>query len=289
MNNTELKYQWLILDENTISEADYIIWADDKIEIPLNTNKVKFYYNQGIKRNPSTSWSCWPFGSKWALSDLLWEEATEEDLMRINKLAIEKYWLVIWKWMLMSKAVDCIRNDHNSRNPNNKIYSIRCVIWDDVFVEAIKKWHSLVVWYRTSSEYFKDSQDDWIVSKNNFPKNWWHLVRTNFNDNVIKIDDNYFGTKKFNTYVNNYIKELKNNWVFFPSAYLFLYKNTMANKIRDNINLEWAKIMFDLWKWNWLNPRGNISRQENMQVEYNQKLYIDKKFEELKKYIDNKY
>lgn len=261
MNNNELEIQGLILDENTISEADYIIWADDKIEIPLNINKDKFYYNQGKKREPSTSWSCGVFGSIGSLSDLLWVEATEEDLMRINKLAIEKYWLIVWKWMYMSKAIDCIRDDHNTRNPNNRIQSFRCTIWDDIFVNAIKKWHSVVVWYRTSLEYTKDSQDDWMISKDDFPKNWWHLVRTNFKDNI-KIDDNYFWTKKYNTYINNKIVKLKNNWVFFPSAYLFLYEKTMAEQIRDNIDLENAKKFFDRWYTNWLDPKKPISRQE---------------------------
>jgi len=264
--SNEVEVQGLILDENTVSEADYMFWADDKVEIPVNTNKNKFYYNQSTKREPRTNRSCWVFGSLGTLSDLLWKEATEEDLLRLNKLAVEKYWLKIPWGMRMSKAVDCIRNDHNSRNPDNQIYSIRCVIWDKIFAEALKKWHSLVVWYKTSPEYLKDSQDDWVISKDNFPKKWWHLVRTNFNDKVIKIDDNYFKSKKYNTYINNKIKDLKDNWVFFPSAYLFLYKKTMADTIRDNIDLEKAKEMFDKGLWNGLDPRKSMSRQEVMTV-----------------------
>jgi len=262
MENNELNIQGLILDDNTISESDYMFGTDDKIEIPLNTNKDKFYYNQGIKRNPSTAWSCWPFGSTWAVSDLTWIEATEEDVARINKSAIDNYWLTIPWGMLMSKAVDCIRNDWNIQNPDNKIFSVRCVIWDDIFVDAIKKWHSLVVWYRTSPEYYIDSQDDWVIVWENFPKNWGHLVRTNFNDDSIKIDDNYFKTKKYNTYINNKILTLKKNWVFFPSAYLFLFEKTMTDKIRDNIDLENAKKFFDRGFTNGLDPRKPTSRQE---------------------------
>jgi len=265
-NNEEQNFPWIILDKDTISEADYIIWADDEISIDINENKNKFYYNQWKKREPKTNWSCWLFWSVGALTDLTWEEATEEDLIRINKLAIEKYGLSIPWGMYMSKAVDCIRDDYNSRHPDKQIMSIRCVIWDNTFIEALKKWHSLVVWYKTSPEYYKDSQDNGEINWEDFPKNGWHLVRTNFSEFNINIDDNYFGSKKYNTYINNKINELKKNWVFFPSAYLFLYKETMEEKIRDNIDLEWAKKMFDEGMWNWLNPREWMSRQEVMTV-----------------------
>jgi len=262
MELSELNMQWLIIDENTISEEDYIIWADDKIEIPVNTNTKRFFYNQWTKRSPSTSRSCWPFWSIWTVSDLTWIEVTEVELNEINQLAIDEFWLTIPGWMYMSKAVDCVRTWWNRKNPNNKLYSIRCDIWDKVFTEALQKWHSLVVWYKTSTEYYKDSQDDWIVIWEDFPINWWHLVRTNFNDKAIKIDDNYFWTKKYNTYINNRIKILKDKWIFFPSAYLFLYEKTMTDKIRDNIDLENAKKFFDRGFTNWLKPRESITRQE---------------------------
>ena len=265
-NNEEWLFPWIILNKDTISEKDYIIWADDKIKIDINTNKNKFYYNQSKKRTPPTTWSCWPFGCVGALSDLTWERATEEDLIRINKLAIEKYGLKTPWGMYMSRAVDCVRDDYNARHPDKQIISIRCTVWDDVFVEALKKWHSLIVWYRTSPEYFRDSQDDGKISKDNFPKKGWHLVRTNFKDENIQIDDNYFWTKRYNTYINNKIVKLRKNWVFFPSAYLFLYKKTMKEKIRNNIDLEWAKEQYDKWNWNGLRPREPMSRQEVMTV-----------------------
>lgn len=295
MTNYKIEEQnspWIILDNNTISEADYIIWSDDKIEIDVNENENKFYYNQWKKREPKTNWSCWPFGSVGALSDLTWIEATEEDLLRINKLAIEKYWLKIPWGMYMHKAVDCIRDDYNTRHIGKRqIISIRCTIGDEVFIEALKKWHSLIVWYRTSTEYYKDSQDDWVINKDDYPKNGWHLVRTNFKEFNINIDDNYFWTKKYNTYINNKILELKKNWVFFPSAYLFLYKETMEDKIRDNIDLEGAKIQFDKKNWNWLNPREPISRQENMTVAERQEakyMAIIKKLEDRIFILENK-
>jgi len=257
------KEDWLIYE---VSETDFMFWSDDQIEIPKNTNTKRYFYNQIIKRDPATNWSCGLFGSMWVISDLTWYEYNEEDIKRINKSAIDNYWLSIPWWMTMLRAVKCVVNDWNIQNPDKKIHYYRTTIWDKIFAEALSKWHSLAVWYKTSSEYYKDSQDNWIINAENFPKKWWHLVRTNFNDNVIKIDDNYVWSKKYNTYINNKIKELKNNWVYFPSAYLFLFEKTMKDTIKENIDLEWAKEMFDKWYWNGLNPRKSMSRQEVMTV-----------------------
>jgi hypothetical protein len=224
MNKFELEHQWLILDENTTSELDFRLWSDNPLIIPENTNKERHFYNQ--------------------------------------KLAIDKYWLKVPWGMYMHKAVDCLRHWWNAKFPDNKLMTFRLKIWDDDFAEALKKKHSLVVWYRTSPEYYKDSQDDGVVIWEDFPKNWGHLVRTNFLTQAIKIDDNYFGTKKWNTYTNNKIAKLQKNWVFFPSAYLFLYDTSMKDEIRDKIDLDGAKDAFDLWIYNWLDSRKPVSRQE---------------------------
>ncbi len=264
MENTEIKYQWLILDKNTISELDYKLWSEwTDIKIPKNTNTERRFYNQW-KSERTGNW-CWLFWSAWAVSDLTWYKFSIEELLDIVNLAEKWYGRTEKWWMYMSKAIDCVRAWRNKKFPKNKITSFRTTIWSEIFKEWLNKNHTFVVWYRTSKEYYKDSQDDWIISWEDFPKNWWHLVRTNLNT-VIKIDDNYFWTKKHNTYTNNKIKKLVDNWVFFPSAYLFLKDTTMKDEIRDNIDLEKAKEMFDLWYWNGLSPRQSMSRQEVMTV-----------------------
>jgi len=265
----ELENGWIILDENTISDRDFIIGAENPLIIPKNTNTEKHLYNQSIKRNPSTLWSCGLFASMWCISDLTWYQFTEEDIKEINELAIAEYWLELWTWMYMSKAVDCVRNWWNEEYPQKKLITFRTVIGSDKFIEWLNKNHSFAVWYKTSSKYYEDSQDNWVINKNSFPTDWsWHLVRTNF-DEVIKIDDNYEWSKKYNTYVNNFIKNLQEEWVYFPSAYLFLYDDTMNQEILDNIDLEWAKSEYMLWTWSWLDPREMMSRQEVMQVIHN--------------------
>lgn len=265
MENFEIEHSWLILDKNTISEADFMIAADDNIKIPENTNTKRFFYDQSAlkweKPYLHTWWSCWLFWNMWAISDLTWYEFTEEDKLEIQKLAVDEYGLQVPGGMYMSKAVDCLRTWWNKKFPENKLLSFRTTIWSDLFNEVQAKWHSLVVWYKTSPEYFKDSQDDGKISKEDFPKKWGHLVRTNFNT-IVKIDDNYFGKKKFNTYENNKIVKLKENWVFFPSAYFFLKDTSIQDKIKNNIDLDLAKTGFDLWIFNGLKPRESVSRQE---------------------------
>ena len=263
--NNELEIQWLILDDNTISENDYIIWWDNELIIPENKNTLKYYYNQWTKREPSTSRSCWIFWSMGCVSDLTWYQFTEDNINEINKLAIDQYGLVIWEGMYMSSAVDCVRNWWNN-NKKQQLISYRTTIWSEEFLEWLNKKHSFAVWYITSSEYYNDSQDNWVIDLDTFPTSWWwHLVRNNYLANI-NIDDNYYWTKDYNSYVNNKIVSLASDWVFFPSAYLFLYEEEMIDPILNNIDLEWAKAEYLLWTWSGTNPRENMSRQEVMQV-----------------------
>ena len=253
----------------TTKVTDYKI-SSDEIEISQNENTKRFFYNQWkLKwKRPylHTWWSCWLFGSMWVISDLTWYEFTTEDHLSIQKLAVDKYKLEVPWWMYMSDATDCLRTRWNKKFPDKQLMSFRTTIWSKIFAELLKKGHSLSVGYKTSMEYRNDSQDDWIVTWENFPKEWGHLVRTNYNNDAIKIDDNYFWTRKWNTYTNNKIKKLKDNWVFFKNAYYFLYKEPITNVIRNNIDLDAAKQMYDKWYWNGLNPRKPMSRQEVMTV-----------------------
>ena len=269
----ELEHQWLILDENTVSELDYELgwaWEDgDDLKIPENTQLMLHHYNQWAMKWEMpyfhTWWSCGLFWTMWTISDLTWYKFTEEDILEIQKLAVDHYWLQVPWGMYMHKAVDCVRNWWNKKFPEQQLTSFRLKIGWPKYFEALKKWHSLVVWYKTSSEYFKDSQDDGIVQWTDFPKKWGHLVRTH-QSWVFKVTDNYYWKKKFNTYTNNNLVKLKDNKVFFKSAYLILKTRTMNDEIKDNIDLDAAKEMFEKGYWNGLDPRKPMSRQEVMTV-----------------------
>ena len=140
--------------------------------------------------------------------------------------------------------------------------SFRLEIWSDKFYEALDKWHSLTIWYKTSKDYLIDSQDDWVIAGTDFPKWWWHLVRLHWSKASQFITDNYIWKKIYNTYNNNNLVELQKNWVFFLSTYLFLRKKTMSEQIKDNMSLENSKKFFDRWYTSWLNPKAPITREE---------------------------
>lgn len=253
MEEFEIKNQGLIIDEGTISEYDYMLWGESDLSVKLkfkeNTNKVKHFYNQWAQYR-TRNW-CVLYSACWVISDLLWYKFSDKELLEIIDSAEKDYW---WKenyWMYLHKGIDCVRNWWNTKFPNQKLISFRVEVWSEDFAYAIKKWYTIQVGYRTTTEYYKDSQDDWIISKDNFIWfKWGHAVRCSFPDSKsITIDDNYFWQKKFNTYVNNKIKELRKNWVFFNWWYLFLKQDIMIfNDVPETHpfadNIKWAK---DKW------------------------------------------
>lgn len=216
----EYKNPWILLDDN---QNDWIIWADSVLNIPDNTNTLKHYYNQAKQKR--TYSACGIYSTLWAISDLTWYKFSESELLECVDIAERDYGWIEWEWMYLSKAVDCARHYWNNKFPDKKVFSTRFELWDETSLEALQKWHSLVVWYKTSREFYNDSQDDGQVVWEDFPKWWGHLTRCN---KWVFIDDSYDGVKKFNRYEIDTIFTLKKNWVFFPSAYLFLKYNTMG-------------------------------------------------------------
>jgi len=257
----EFNTPWLKLGEDTVSEEDYVISSESAFEIPLNTNEVKdCFYNQAKHRITRTS--CGIFGALGCVSDLTWYRFSDDELLEAHHLAVAEFGLVVGEWMKMSEAVDCARTFWSKKFPENKIKSFRTLIGTATFNEWLEKWHSFAVGYRTSKEYFIDSQEDWKVDGENFPKVGGHLVRANKKNVKTWIDDNYIGVKKFNSYTNEKLEVLRKNGVYFRSAYIFLYDKSVEAQIKDNIDLSLAKEWYDLWLFNWLNPRQPASRQE---------------------------
>jgi len=263
MENFELFNTWLI-DE--VSDNDYLFWSDN-ITINQNTNKDKYWYNQSAQTR--TRNACVIYWNCGVISDLTWYKFSEAEILEIVDLAEKSYgWSESW-WMAFARWTDCVRTWWNKKFPDNQLITFRIDIWSEKFNEALDKWHSLTVWYKTSRDYLLDSQEDWEIQWEDFKKNWWHLVRLYKKWNNFRIIDNYDWKKIYNDYINNKIEKLQKNWVYFISAYLYLYNNDyMSEQIKENIDLEWAKIMFEKWFWNWLNAREPMSRQEVMQVLY---------------------
>lgn len=257
MENFELFNNWLI---DKVKDTDYLFWTDN-ITISQNKNTIKYEYNQAEQTR--TRNACVIYWNCWVISDLTWYKFSESELLEIVDLAEKSYgWSESW-WMAFARWTDCVRNWWNTKFPDKQLITFRLDIWSEYFYEALDKWHSLTVWYKTSKDYLIDSQDNWEIQWEDFKKWWWHLVRCYKKWNNIRIIDNYSWKKIFNDYINNNLEVLQKNWVFFISAYLYLLKDeTMKEEIKNNIDLENAKKFFDRGYTNWLNPKAPITREE---------------------------
>jgi len=267
MKKFELVNQWL-LDWNKVKKSDFLLWNENRIEIPYNENKNDYYYNQGKLRR--TRNACVLYANAWALWYLMDYEFSEKELLEIVDLAEAEYWWEEDLWMYISDWVDCVRNYWNKKFPQRKVKTFRMEIWDEDFAVALRQNHRIVVWYKTCSNYYLDSQDDWVIEWERFwPFKWWHCVCSVYSKNEqiskdywILIEDNYDWTKEFNVYYNNKISKLKETWTFFPSAYIYLKEETLEDEIKNNIDIPKAVEAMKNWFWNWLNPRQNATRQE---------------------------
>lgn len=265
-------YTWAILDENTTSINDYILWWDSDLSskidnLPQNKFEIK-EYNQWAEYESRNF--CTIYSAMWMLSDLKGIKFTNEQILEVWRLWVANWWLDPDVWWYLYKAIDEVRNWWNKNNPNDKIISFRLKVTDPEFQELMDLWYSCQIWYKTSTELYNDSQDDWIVEWNNFPKKWWHAVRSRIWK--IKIVDNYFWKKKYNQYTIKQVQSLIDNWIIFNEAYVFLNYNNMAIPWITDLpeNSPFAEAMTKMYNkgaikgfWDWtVRPNQSLTRWE---------------------------
>jgi len=295
MNNLEKEFLelewWAILDQNTISKNDFLLWnlEKDKLEDYLDNIKPetpKIFYNQA-KLNRTRN-ACTLFWSFWAVSDLTGYNFSEKEILEICDIA-EKYygWREDYGWYIY-KAVDCVRNYWNKKFPEKKLVSFRIDLKSEKDLEIIKKLYearkTIVIWYRTTKEHYIDSQDNWVLDRDCFVScgskiTGWHCIRYNFWMNI----DNYIDRKKYNSYVNEKLVKLVKEWTYFISWYVFFYKDEF-DEIFSDVQ-EWAPF-YEAIKWakeNWIihwyddwtfRPNNSITRGETIWVLYNFNEYL---------------
>jgi len=236
----EYEYAGIEFDENP---RDWII-GNNTVEIPENTNTTRYEYNQAGQRR--TRNACGIYAPLGAISDLTGYKFTTEEILDCVNLAEAEYGWKEDSGMYMSKWVDCARNWWNAKFPEKKVYSLKFSLWDTYSLDALKKNHSLIVWYRTSREYYNDSQDDGVVTGENFPKWGGHLTRC---EKWVHILDSYASVKKYNKYEIDTIFTLRKNWVYFPSAYLFLKYENMGKYETQYKNRYWEGTIYNDIEW----------------------------------------
>lgn len=249
--NTEILQGWTVFDEN---ENDFEVWEKINLKELLFANKVK-----PKKRNEidQLSWQCWPTSMFLCISDLFDYEPGKKDFDDLREES-KKYWWEDKKWMFFSKAANCVRNFWNNKFPDKKVWFVKINVDSEEFDFALDCGYRLPLGYKISSEHFKDSQDNWKIDNDNFPKNWtWHLVSM-ASWSYLEID-NYPAKLKYNEYYNKQIKTLVKNGVYSNTTYLFLKENT-------NTMWEYEK-QFYLWVSKWVsncfnNPEWYVKEYE---------------------------
>ncbi len=200
--------------------SDFVLWADiltDLSDETLITYQPQYEYNQWAEYE--TRNYCTLFSAFTMLSYLKNKQFLVSDIKCVaNKMILD------WKldpnnWAYLSDAIDYTRRWYNERN-SDKISSYSVDLTDKVLLEQIaqKSWWLIQMGYRTSTELYNDTQDNWSAILGNYPKWWWHAVSKYW----INIIDNYFWLKKFNRYSFDKFDELIANWVVFRTWYIFL-------------------------------------------------------------------
>lgn len=230
---------WAILDENSISDNDYLLWSVEHDSLNKHLNNIKpdnviYGYNQASTRR--TRMACTLYWNIWAVSDLTEYKFSHQEILEICDIAEKDYgWSESRGWYIF-KWVDCVRNYWNNNNPDKQIVSFRINLKTDTEILNKLEWKkTLVIWYRTTREHYVDSQDNWVLDKKCFiscwaKQLWGHCIRYNNQENI----DNYKGHKKYNAYYNNNLQFLSKEWTYFKYAYVYFYKNDVKDIIKKS-------------------------------------------------------
>jgi len=222
-------------------------------------DRVDDYQNQWLEE--ITKFMCVFYNSThWTniLNEIEWsdvfQDAKELWLEAIDKKLLDpKFWayIVNWpkllklKWLIswyaLVKTLDDIRHSIDNNRP-------------------ISTWSNKLDW-----KYWK--KIPYILRE--WPS-YWHAFLIIWYDDIrqVLIIKNSYGDWVFDEW-KNYLK-YSDIWLLFHSKYSLIDAVdpilTYKQKIMANIDLEKAKEAFELWLWNWENPRENMSRQEVMTV-----------------------
>ena len=217
-------------------QTDYILteWLLDSLPTLYDQDEIIFQYNQWA--NKRSSKSCTLFSPIWATSSLF---NVEIPLWAIKEWNDESYnhWRLKDQWRLVQKWVDFIVDCWNGSEFWKKYWNVAYYSIALKDYELMKKIHAkryaICTWYQWNSTYNKD-KNDWILEWTSWwSSTYWHAVQTiwSINENPARIQDNYYGSAKFNIY------DVKHKFSEIPAFYERWY---VLTKVKED-NLERVK------------------------------------------------
>lgn len=216
--------------------TDYILteWLLDSLPTLYDQDEIIFQYNQWA--NKRSSKSCTLFSPIWATSSLF---NVEIPLWAIKEWNDESYnhWRLKDQWRLVQLWVDFIVDCWNGSEFWKKYWNVAYYSVALKDYELMKKIHAkryaICTWYQWNSTYNKD-KNDWILEwTSRWSYTYWHAVQTiwSINENPARIQDNYYGSAKFNIY------DVKHKFSEIPCFYERWY---VLTKVKED-NLERVK------------------------------------------------
>lgn len=217
---------WAIYDED-ISAFD--IW--DTLVGPEKIPTLPRMAFEGIdqSKQPLTMQSCTIAGSVNQVHRLWGMNPTNDLLVMYVEYARDKYGYKPWSGWMTRLWVNSTRSCWNENNADKQVFTQSWEIWDEVFWDALKKWHLIGVTYRGNATYNKDFYSDGVLDAVTFGKpsyghrpNVFEGILEYVSDDSVRVYDNYNKKIKYNVYKLTDLIGLVKSGVFYPWYYLFL-------------------------------------------------------------------
>lgn len=275
---------WAILKEH---EFYLGAWDYDNLEECNITEIVELDQS----KLESDKWKCCIFSSVGTLFDYYSGRGIEfpmdkEEFLRLCCNEAENYGWKDKKGMYLYRAIDLVRNVHNSIS-KNKIVSLSVEVWSDYWYYVLDKGYSLATGVYASRDYLKDLRDNGIIDEVHDVKGIWHSPRNQEKYSVkFNIIDNYKDKLwDKNKYLNEHIEEMKELGTWFKYAYFFVFddltedrlyyiaeikkrlsglRKNQKNRLREVIEKEWIKSGYYFLRF--MLGEIEITRNENWKI-----------------------
>ena len=216
--------------------TDYILteWLLDSLPTLYQQDEKIYQYNQWA--NKRSAKSCTLFSPISATSSLF---NVEIPLWAIKEWNDESYnhWRIQNQWRLVQKWVDFIVDCWNGSEFWKKYWNVAYYSIALKDYELMKKIHAkrytICTWYQWNSTYNQD-KNDWLLEWTTWwSYTYWHAIQAirSINDNPARIQDNYYGSAKYNIY------DVKHKFSEIPCFYERWY---VLTKVAED-NLERVK------------------------------------------------